>query len=336
MKKTIALFLALGFATLAQAQFVTNYLVNVSTFGGQTNLLREVSLRAEYWQASPSTFFINPVQTINVQTWPAITNGFVVFSNMVAGVPYAVTIGETWGNQQASWTTNFMAPTNAASVNGAVNAAAWVGQYVSPTNFMYPFPSSNSFTLGYPVAGSNGNAIVMSFGLDANGNATTNTPSGGTGFALGTPVLGSNGTNGANASALLTMDASGEAATNTSINAILAGSIPASLLPGALPSLSTYNGNVLTNLSATQVIAAELQSLPIGVTNYYDAMYNNVYTNLVNGASMYADTNFNIYTSGTFNGSGAGFTSLNPYQVMLSEQRLFAPGVLNYYDGFFY
>ena len=186
MKKTIALLLALGFALLTQAQIATNYLINVSTFGGQTNLLREVSLQAEYWQASSSTFYINPVQTINVQTWPAITNGFVIFSNMLAGVPYVVTIGESWQNQRWNWSTNFMAPTNAAGPGGYVNAAPWVGQYVSPTNFLYPFPSSNSFALGYPVMGSNGAPAVMGLGIDAAGNSTTNAwASGGGGIPLG-------------------------------------------------------------------------------------------------------------------------------------------------------
>jgi len=185
---------AVWYAAPSAAQMATNYLVMVQNFGMQSNSLREVDLQGEYWYASPQTLFVNPVQKITAYDYPQITNGGVVFSNMLSGVPYKLTIQwqGRWGG--GFYSTNFMAPTNAAGPGGAVNVAQWVGQYVSPTNFMYPFPSSNSFTLGYPVSGTNGSALVFVIGLDAAGNAATNVFTGGGGGSA-TNVFFISGTN---------------------------------------------------------------------------------------------------------------------------------------------
>ena len=122
-------------AAPAAAQ-TANFLANVQSFNLQSNAVYSATLQGLSWSSTPSTFYVNPPAVVNSANCPQITNGILVFSNQMTGVPYQLTL-----SGYAQWTTNILVPTNATpDANGNVNIGQYAGLYISQGAFYYSSP----------------------------------------------------------------------------------------------------------------------------------------------------------------------------------------------------
>lgn len=143
------LFLSLFcLAPAAHALSTNNVAFNFTTFGLQANQVLSVTIQGQYWAAVPSTFFINPPQTISRANYPQMTNGSVVFSNQVCGQPFSV----VFKGYYDTYATNYFIPSGTATNNqGNVDASLYVGQYGGPSSFYYAYLNGFSFATNYTV-----------------------------------------------------------------------------------------------------------------------------------------------------------------------------------------
>ena len=163
----------------AQAQISTNNVsVNIGALVQNAQSVSSVTIQGQYWTVNGQTFFPNPPVTLGRYNYPAITNGVVIFSNTVCGIPYKLTL-----SGYSDYVTNFCIPATAVpDGSGNVSAAQYVGQYVSPTKFFWASPVVTNYNIGSGsgtatnISNSTGTNVNLSGSFAGNHLDINNTP----------------------------------------------------------------------------------------------------------------------------------------------------------------
>ena len=172
----------------AQAQISTNNVsVNIGALVQNAQSVSSVTIQGQYWTVNGQTFFPNPPVTLGRYNYPAITNGVVIFSNTVCGIPYKLTL-----SGYSDYVTNFCIPASAMpDGSGNVSAAQYVGQYVSPTKFFWASPVVTNYNICSATNISNATGTNVS--VSGSFTGTVNYP-GTTNPAISSYVYGGGGT----------------------------------------------------------------------------------------------------------------------------------------------
>ena len=149
----LSVFWFLGTALPLAAQ-VTNTLYFPLASLGYPGPIFRVSLQAVSPQVINGAFYINPSQQFSALSYPTITNGYLIVSNQISGIPTQITI-----SGYTDFVTNYCIPNNATTnAYGYVLAGNWVGVWNSQTGQFY---WSNPSITNYVVTVTNTGAIYV-------------------------------------------------------------------------------------------------------------------------------------------------------------------------------
>ena len=152
-----------------------NVIVNFAAFGVPATSISSVTVQGCYSFSYGGTYYYNAPVTLGKYNYPAITNGYAVFTNLLCGVPYTITL-----SGYSTYATNFTIPaTTQPDGNGNISAYTWVGSYSATSRtFTWDNPSVTNYLIGVGatnVVTTNGTSIIIGQTLylnaDTNGAA---------------------------------------------------------------------------------------------------------------------------------------------------------------------
>ena len=128
----LSAFWFLGTALPLAAQVTNNLLISLGAFGAPSPIF-SVSIQPLSSQEINGTFNVNSPQQFSAIAYPTITNGYLIVSNQIAGIPTQITI-----SGYTDFVTNYCIPVNATTNSqGLVVAGNWVGTWNNQNNQFY-------------------------------------------------------------------------------------------------------------------------------------------------------------------------------------------------------
>ena len=132
-----------------------------ASFGQGASNVRSVTVKPFNWSVINGTFYPGDMQSFSIASYPQMTNGSVVFTNQLLGIPFTLTISTLYD----SYSTNYCISTNAvADGTGTINCANWVGTF-NGIQFFY----ANVFI------GGSGTNSGLTYNFSGNFSVTSNT-----------------------------------------------------------------------------------------------------------------------------------------------------------------
>lgn len=152
-----------------------NVIVNFAAFGVPATSISSVTVQGCYSFSYGGTYYYNAPVTLGKYNYPAITNGYAVFTNLLCGVPYTITL-----SGYSTYATNFTIPaTTQPDGNGNISAYTWVGSYLANSRtFTWANPAVTNYLIGVGATNAvttNGTSVIIGQTLylnaDTNGAA---------------------------------------------------------------------------------------------------------------------------------------------------------------------
>ena len=230
-----------------------NVIVNFASFNAPSNTVSSVTVQGCYSFTYGGVYYYNAPVTLGKYNYPAITNGYAVFTNLLCGVPYTLTL-----SGYATYTTNFNIPyTVQPDGNSNISAFTWVGQYVpARSTFTWANPAITNYLIGVGatnVVPTNGTTVIIGQTLYLN----TNYDAGGSAAAVQSGVVSGSIVAAIAVKATNAPDGNVSASLNQSTNiALVAAQKATNGLPASIWTLGTasaQNTNVFlgTNFAVT-------------------------------------------------------------------------------------